>query len=84
MAVPILGLLGSFLDVVSTGLKLANTKLSRKYLDEETELRLKLQALSERPYDDQDDVLYEQTVSSLKIWADGSKNAMELAKSEGT
>jgi hypothetical protein len=84
MAVPIFGLLGSFMDVVSEGLKLANTKLSRKYLDEETELRLKLKALTERPYDDQDDVLYEQTVGSLKIWADGAKNAMELAKSEGT
>lgn len=84
MAIPIFGLLDSFLGTVEQGLKLANTKLSRKYLDQSTELKLKLKALMERPYDDQDDVLIVSTVGELKIWADGAKTAMELAKAEET
>ena len=74
----VLGLLGAALGVVTEGLKLANTKESRKYIDRISDLRLSILSEKKRGYD-ADDVLLENLYKELEVALEAAGNEIKLA-----
>lgn len=74
----VLGLLGAALGVVTEGLKLANTKESRKYIDRISDLRLSILSEKKRGYD-ADDVRLENLYKELEVALEAAGNEIKLA-----
>lgn len=70
-------LINAALAAVTEGLKLANTAMSRKYIDKMTVIRMEILREEEKGYES-DDARLETLYQELSIVMDGARNEIAL------